>query len=92
MFVVPVKAQTNPTCHWIYSESNDTEACQRRFKTDSTNWEPSQNCTANTKSQYDNTCCCPVQTSPKYLIIGSLVVVFGLITTYFFVTRNSSIS
>jgi len=87
-FTMPLQAQNNQTCRRFYSDENDTASCQRILKTDSgKNWEVSTQCSALTKG-LKNTCCCLKQTDSKYILIGSLVVAFGLITGYFLFIKS----
>jgi len=87
IFVIPAKAQNNQNCRWIHSANNDAGACQRIIK--GTSKQADAKCDASTKKSYDNTCCCPDQSSHKYIIIGSLIVVFGLITGYALILKKS---
>ena len=76
-------------CHWIYSEKNDVQACQRVLGEDGQKWQTSPQCDASSKGQYDTNCCCPVESSKKYIIIGSLVAIFGVITILSFALRKN---
>lgn len=89
LIILPVYAQTDSSCQWTYSTNNDTGICQRIFGNNGKKWQIGTRCNPNTKGAYNNTCCCPIKTSPKYLIIGILVVVFSLVTGYFIIVKNN---
>ena len=83
-------AQTNTQCRWISSTPNDTQACQRFFQTDSKQWQNNTQCDASNKGQFDNICCCPVSTaSNKYIVIGVIAGVLGVIAILSFALNKN---
>ncbi|MCX6793186.1 MAG: hypothetical protein NTY12_04120 [Candidatus Falkowbacteria bacterium] len=65
------------------------------------NWQEKDKkiCSDQISNNKNEKCCCIAEKpkeakkmSPKYIIIGSLLIVFGILTTYFLVTKNSQIS
>ena len=83
-------AQTNTQCRWIYSANNDTSACQRTFQAESKKWQVGADCNASSKGQFDNTCCCPISAaSNKYIVIGIIAGVLGVIAILSFALNKN---
>jgi hypothetical protein len=89
LFFIPLPSNAAQSCHWINSQAGDDGACQRMFGESGGNWARSGSCSASTKTQFDNTCCCPVKKSYTPIIVGSLVVILGTIAILSFVLKKN---
>lgn len=87
--LIPAQSNAAQSCHWINSQAGDDGACQRMFGENGGTWARSGSCSASTKTQFDNTCCCPVKKSYTPIIVGSLVVILGTTAILSFVLKNN---